>query len=181
MTITVGIDPGWASCGVSLNIDGTIVFSRNYVPRDLLNSKEVVYGAVEHIHQELILEMRKHLADPRDSAIEKAYIERYVAYKGIHSDVSEKILMFIGAMALRLEFDGTLVNMVRAIDWKPTVCKYLVRTKGFNNPYSSFDKKYSLLAAKTLSGIDSITDHEADAICLSYLDEIERWNKENKK
>jgi hypothetical protein len=66
--------------------------------------------------------------------------------------------------------------MVRAIDWKPKVCKYLVRKKGFNNPYPSFDKQFSILAANTLSGGDTKVDHEADAVCLSYLGMIEDFN-----
>lgn len=171
----LGIDPGWASCGISVIEYETVVVSYNFVPRDYTTEDQI---------EPVIRELQTTLSERNDvelSSITDAYIERYVAYKGIHSDMSEKILMFIGALRYWLEHRDIAVHMVRAIDWKPTVCKYLVRTQGFNNPYPSFDKKFSLAAAKALSGLDLKTDHEADAICLSYLKEIEDYNNRKTK
>jgi hypothetical protein len=171
----LGIDPGWASCGIAVQEDGRFLRSYHFAPRDYS-----VNGSVETP----IRHLRQQLDDSHDvelDCIREAYIERYVAYKGIHSDMSEAILMFIGALKYWLEQRDIKVHMTRAIDWKPKVCKHLVRTKGFNNPYPSFDKKYSILAATTLSGWEFKTDHEADAVCLSYLGEIAKFDKKNKK
>jgi hypothetical protein len=49
------------------------------------------------------------------------------------------------------------------------LCHYLVKAKGLSNPYTSFNKKYSLWAAEQLSGQKFKSDHEADAVCLSYM------------
>ena len=174
--ITLGIDPGWASCGLALREYGKITKATNIVPRDI-GSREMfgLTDITDYIKDEFLGTEFTWVSD-----IDAVYMERYVAYKGIHSDMSEKILMFIGALQYYFLADGVPVHMVRAIDWKPKVCKYLVRTKGFNNPYPSFDKKYSILAAKELSGISGVTDHEADAICLSYLSVVVEYNSKNK-
>lgn len=181
MGYVIGIDPGWASCGYSLTLDDKVVTSGNFIPRDHVAEGEVLSGGIDYLTNAIEHEAMCQDEGYRIAATNKMYIERYVAYKGIHSDTSEAILMFIGALIHRFEFDGVGVFPVRAIDWKPKVCKYLVRTKGFNNPYPSFDKKYSILAAKTLSGLDLKSDHAADAVCLSYLGEIDKYNLENKK
>lgn len=157
-----GVDPGWASFGIAIEDRGKTLFKASYVPRDYGGT---ILGFINHLEHEL----------PKIS-IPDVYIERFVAYKGIHSDASESILMLIGALNYYFENLGSKVHMVRAIDWKPKVCKYLVRTQGFNNEFPSFDKRYSLLAAKTLSGQELKVDHEADAICLSYLGIIDEFN-----
>jgi hypothetical protein len=59
--------------------------------------------------------------------------------------------------------------MVRAIDWKSTLCKILVRDHGFTNPGNSFNKEFSLAAAELIYGKKLKSDHEADAICLAFL------------
>lgn len=111
--------------------------------------------------------------------INDVFIERFVVYEGKHSSASEDILILIGGLQYFFQRNPMCkVYMLRAIEWKQRLCKYLVRTKGFSNPYPSFDKKFSLLAAKTISGEDSInTNHEADAICLSFMKEVQDYEK----
>lgn len=174
MPYSIGIDPGWASCGFAVMQDSKVIFKGSYVPRD---HKGTILGFVEHLESELT---KAGIDIYSDHNIQDVTIERYVAYKGIQSEASENILMLIGG--LNFYFNQVApVNMVRAIEWKPKICKYLVRTKGFNNPYTSFDKKFSILAAKTLSGLELDTDHEADAICLSYLGEVDAYNLQKEK
>jgi hypothetical protein len=166
MITSIGIDPGWASCGIALQQDGKLLSKTHFVPRDVTKNDNLD-GAVTYAY-----EAGKMLgAEPK-----QVFIERYVAYKGIHSDMSERILMYIGALKYEYERRNIAVHMVRAIDWKPKICKFLVRTKEFNNPYPSFDKKFSILAAEVLSGQKFKTDHEADAVCLSYLSVVEDYN-----
>lgn len=167
-SIVVGIDPGWESFGISLTINGEIKFTMNYIPSRSGDPHTF-------LSKELFPDLSKvvTLANITD-----LYIERFVAYAGIHSNASEDILMMIGATCYAFKFltYECKVHMVRAIDWKQQLCKYLVRTKDFNNPYPSFDKKYSILAAQTISGSKAInTNHEADAICLSYMKEVEQY------
>lgn len=179
MSLTIGIDPGWASCGVAVQQDGVVLDKFFFVPRE----QHVIakaHGELCQAMKYLILELQKILKSVPGS-IPSLYMERYVAYAGVTSEASEYILMFIGAIKYHFEALEYPVHMVRAIDWKPKVCKHLVRTKDFNNPYSSFDKKFSLLAARTLAGLDpknkTLTDHEADAVCLSFLGEIDATKK----
>lgn len=173
--ITLGIDPGWASCGVAASQEGKILRSFHFVPRDHAKG-----GSLDEVLGWLTTELDEVDGVELD-CIRGAYIERYVAYAGVTSAASEDILMFIGALKYWLENKGIPVTMVRAIDWKPKVAKYLVRKFGANNPNASFDKKFSIFAASTLSSKQFKTDHEADAVCLSYLGEIDEYNKEHKK
>jgi hypothetical protein len=175
----IGIDPGWASFGISVVDNGKTIFTRSYIPRD--------HGTIANFVRKLAGDVYEADINILPSA-EKVYIERFVAYKGIHSDASEHILMLIGALNYYFDLPQTIKSeltprsvMVRAIDWKPLVCKYLVRTQGFNNPHANFDKKFSVLAANALSGGNIKIDHEADAVCLSYLGEIERYNSRRTK
>lgn len=162
----LGIDPGWASCGVAVQDSGVLLRSFHFVPREIDKT-----GNFDVILKYLAKELDEK-NDVELDLITDLNMERYVAYKGVQSEIAEQILMFIGALKYWAEDIGFNVNMVRAIDWKPKICKHLVRTQGFNNPYPSFDKKYSILAATTLSGKTFKTDHEADAVCLSYLNEV---------
>jgi hypothetical protein len=174
--ITLGIDPGWASCGLSLTCDDVCLGYLHYIPRSCVGKEGLdIYDAVNKTVGFIL----SHVESV--DRLSGAYMERYVAYAGITSSASEDILMFIGALKLMLQQNGVQVNMTRAVDWKQKVCKYLVRTKGFRNPSDKFDKKFSIAAATALSGHTFKTDHEADAVCLSYLGEIEEWNRENKK
>src|SRR5688572_2533055 len=98
--ITIGIDPGWASCGVAVHEDGKCIFKKNFEPRAMLCEGDVLTGAIEKIWDEIRLSIA--LANRDDFLhIDNAFVERFVAYEGIHSKASEEILMFIGAMVLR--------------------------------------------------------------------------------
>jgi hypothetical protein len=174
--IVLGVDPGWQSFGVALNVNGGNVYANNFVPSEY----ETPYNfLIDGLFPTLEKDVGFKVA-----LIEHMFIERFVAYAGIHSDASEKILMMIGAIcyAMQERCYSCDTRMVRAIDWKQRLCKYLVRTQGFDNPYPSFDKKFSILAAQTISGNKSIaTNHEADAICLSYLREVEIYERDHRK
>lgn len=180
----IGIDPGWASFGLAtVDSEGNYRTGFSDEPRklgtyDFLDEmwKRAHYFAVPHEDGSVLADWRK---DPFYKVTD-AYIERYVSYGGVTTD-PEMILMFIGALKYFLEQKGVNVHMVRAIDWKPKVCKYLVRTKKFNNPFPSFDKKYSVLAAQELSGMTCSVNHEADAICLAYLKQIDDYNASKSK
>lgn len=151
----LGIDPGWSTCGVSLtNLEGIHDSHEFIVPKFHGLNKAV----------DLIVETFKV-----PTLVSKVYIERFIPYNGIDTNLSEPINIFIGALTYYFQSVGIEVVMVRAADWKPRVCKYLVRKQGFDNPGKGFDKVFSLAAAKALSGCTDINDHEADAICLSYL------------
>ncbi len=175
MQYSLGIDPGWASCGLAVYSKPGILFKASYIPR---NHGGNIKGFIEKLEKDFLDHSMQLGTDP---IFDTVTIERYVAYKGIHSDASEAILMLIGALNYYFEDKGSTIHMVRAIDWKPKICKYLVRAKGFDNPYPNFDKRFSLLAAKTLSGLELDTDHEADAICLSYLGEVDQYNLQREK
>ena len=167
--IVLGVDPGWQSFGVAITIDGKLEYAKNFIPA---NSKT----PHEFISNVFVPDVTGAIGASGLKGIEHLYIERFVAYAGIHSNASEDILMNIGAFcyAIKQLTYQCEVNLVRAIDWKQNLCKYLVRSKQFSNPYPSFDKKYSILAAQTVSGRSDIsTNHEADAICLSYLREVD--------
>lgn len=155
-----GIDPGSRNLGYAcLIIDE--------------HGKVMIYD-VEHIDpQELGFSKTINFLRQMGNMTEAVIIERYVAYKGIHNAASEEILMLIGG--IRLTFEEYPVSLVRAIEWKPAICKYLVKNKDFSNPSQSLDKKFSMAAAKCIVGkIDGFedqlikTDHVADAICLAY-------------
>lgn len=167
--MNIGIDPGVASFGIAVEHSGELVYSEYWSPRD--------FGSIKNFVELMIVDMYRDDPIFLSNALGEVTIERFVAYKGIHSDASEKILMLIGALNYKFDtLTGVAPTMVRAIDWKPKVCKYLVRTKGFNNPYPSFDKKFSMLAAEALSGEKIENDHIADAVCLSYLGRIDEYN-----
>lgn len=169
MGAVIGIDPGWKTMGLSIKRDGLAPVTRFFEP----HKSESITGF-------MVLRLIPMLTTwtSRDR-ITDVYMERFVAYKGIHSDATEQILMLIGALQYQFGATGSNVHMVRAIDWKPKICKYLVRTQGFDNPSTTFDKAFSLAAAKALSGTDVVTDHEADALCLSYLSDIDFSTRKN--
>ena len=154
----IGIDPGWSSCGIAVVEKDKTIFTNSYIPKKSSDICEAVAIGIANLP--IVISIAEEV---------EVVIERFVAYKGVHSESSEQILMFIGALVFSFQERNIKVHLVRAIDWKPKICKYLVRTTDFSNPYPSFDKKYSLLAAEKLSGIKLKSDHEADAICLAYL------------
>jgi Holliday junction resolvasome RuvABC endonuclease subunit len=152
-----GIDPGTANLGVAVLDKGTdkLVYSEVYSVKDYENDAfSLVYDVSNTI---------------RDHCNYRICMERYVAYAGRQTAVTESLLMVIGALKYALEYHGETVHMYRAIDWKPALCKYLFKTKGFKNPAASFDKKYSMAAAECIIGEKLKTNHEADAVCLAYM------------
>lgn len=114
-------------------------------------------------------------------------IERYVTYGQVITAQTETICGLIGSLRYFFEavpsdsFQNNSPNLLRAIDWKIPLCQYLVKNKGFDNPSTSLDKKFSMAAAKAcLDNSEKIvikTDHEADAICLAYVGYLIKNNK----
>lgn len=151
----LGIDPGPTNTGVGiLSITGEFHSSFFISPKE--------FGSIYSFIQELA----KRLDGLNIVAFN---IERFVSYEGKYSSATEEILMLIGAMVYYFSERGVKVTQFRAIEWKPKLCKWLVRNKGFSNPSTSFDKKYSLAAASAIIGQRPTTDHEADALCLAFL------------
>lgn len=174
--LTVGIDPGWASFGLAvIDKQGNLRTKFSAVPRDF----GTPYEFIEYMNDKMY-QISTPGPKPFHLKVTDVFIERFVTYGGVQTD-PENILMMIGALQYAFEHSKVNVHMVRAIDWKPKVCKYLVRTKGFNNPFPSFDKKYSVLAAQELSGFECDVNHEADAICLAYLKRIDDYNAAKSK
>lgn len=180
--ISVGIDPGESSCGVSVVLldkdtsEAQMLFCKNFVPKESLS-------AFTFIEDKLFREI-KEIPEVQALGISYVVIERFVAYAGVSSSASEEILMLIGALRYAFEsnFSGVIVRMVRAFDWKSSLCKYLVRTSTFRNEQSSFDKKFSLQTAKHLfPSLLKITTHEADAACIGFMPVVEEYERRNKK
>lgn len=150
-----GIDPGTRNIGVAItDDDGKLVHSQVF---------DMVKDGLE-VTINNIVEYTKDCST--------VCIERFVPYQGKHSKASEKTTMLIGGLAYAYMNKGITPEMYRAIDWKIKLCKYLVRNKDFDNPSSSFDKRYSIAAAKCITGIsqkEKLTTHEGDAACLSYM------------
>ena len=161
--LCIGIDPGWKSFGISVNLDGKVLGSNNHNPSLCDTIPKYVNGPMISYIRGVLSK-----ADEYDKIV--VFVERFVSYDGVLSSASEMILMMIGAVVQLFSDRGYEVHLVRAIDWKTAICKWLVKDRNFVNPYSNFDKKFSKLVASELSGNTSkISDHEADAICLSYL------------
>jgi hypothetical protein len=169
--ITIGIDPGWASFGVSITKNGDLVAKTSFVPKDFGTRSDFILHFREWFNAEICaLNVKcpvKHIADS-DMIV---FMERFVAYAGVQVSNSEDILMLIGGLEQFFSARQIKVVMMRALDWKVRMCHHLVKTQGFSNPGKNFDKKYSLLLAKTLSGEEFKSDHIADAVCMSYLTE----------
>ena len=168
--ITIGIDPGWSSFGIAINEDGILIANTSFVPKESIT----IEGFISELSK-WITESLEEIDNIECDWNIKVYMERFVAYSGINASATEDILMLIGALDYYFSVAYSKPILVKAIDWKIALVHYLVKSKGLSNPYQSLDKKYSFWAAGNLSGIAvaSISDHEADAVCLSYLtDEI---------
>jgi hypothetical protein len=156
--ITIGIDPGWSSFGIGLTQGGKLLSKTSFIPK---NDKTI---------HAFISTLDEYLTCQTLGEVEfEVYIERFVAYAGVQSSASEDILMLIGALDYYFSVNYAKPKLVKAIDWKVKVVHHLVKTKGVSNPSKSLDKKFSLWAAEQLSGEGMSSDHEADAVCLSYL------------
>lgn len=170
--IYLGIDPGpvntgWCARGV---IDGDSFLSCGvFDPRatgDVIMSAETMWH-----------ELHKSIPERKEWTIHSAAIERFVSYKGVLTNNVEDTCFFIGSLTFLLRSKGIKTTLARAITWKPKVCSSLHLTKGFENPSPKLDKRFSMAAASCISGASSFkerpfkTDHEADAIGLSYFAE----------
>lgn len=163
--ICIGIDPGNKNTGLGyINEEGEFLQSIHIVPDDLGFNEAVDY-IFENAHSEIGV----------------VTIERYVSYGQPQTAAAEKITMLIGAIAYKAEQLGASVYTFKAFDWKVGLCKYLYKTKGFENPSQSLDKKFSLAAAECITGIKFKTDHEADAVCLAYYGRLQNENKTRQK
>ena len=162
--ITLGIDPGWASFGIAAQEDGKVIQVDSFAPR--------TFGSIYNFVGEISVWMTNILRNPDSiwSIENPIYIERFVTYQGMQTD-PEKILMIIGALDFYLSNTYTHPTLVKAIDWKVKLCHHIVQTTGESNPSKSLDKKFSIWAAEKMSGLKLKSDHEADAVCLSYLTE----------
>ena len=164
ITYHLGIDPGWVNLGAAVtkceNGEWSLVASRTFNPSKLKDpTDDICYWAEDVL--------------PDYGMPSTACLERYVSYKGVNTAEAENILMLIGGLREAIRWtlwrdESTQPLLVRAIDWKTDLVKYLVKNRGFDNPSTSLDKKFSIAAAKCIIGNHDIpTDHEADAICLS--------------
>jgi hypothetical protein len=160
--ITIGIDPGWASFGIAMTKNNELIGIESYIPKTFENNRAFISNLDSWITKTMQVN-RATVGDGVD-----VYIERFVTYGGIQVD-PEKILMLIGALEYFLDSKYSSPILIKALDWKVRVCHHLVKTKGLSNPNKSFNKKYSLWAAEQLSGQKFKSDHEADAVCLSYM------------
>ncbi len=165
-TYHLGIDPGWKNLGVALikqSVDKTV--APVAVGTTVMNPSS--YKNIAEFINKL-----DAVIDDHDVTLDTVTIERYVAYQNVQSAETENITMVIGALHYYFNFQWAIdPRMVRAIDWKTALVKALFKKKGFNNPSTSLDKKFSIAAADSCMGkvLALKTDHEADAICLAAL------------
>ena len=157
--ITIGIDPGWASFGISITKDGSLLGVKSFVPKN----SQTIHGFISVL--DAWIDSTCIVTGPTQFEI---YIERFVTYGGVQVD-PENILMLIGALDYFFTTHYSKPILIKALDWKVRVMHHLVKTKGLSNPGTKFDKKYSIWAAENLSGQKFKSDHEADAVCLSYM------------
>ncbi len=174
MKSCIGIDPGWASFAITVRamdedpLAKVKESSLFLCPKDLPSIKDLFYQIERGL-------------PPYFKIAEDVYIERFAAYEDVHSPVSEQVNRIIGALEFYFSYIYQAnVHLVRAIEWKPALCKYLVRTKSFTNPSTKFDKKFSMAAAKSvsLSKQPILNDHIADSICLSSMKLVDIYNEE---
>ena len=146
--LSLGIDPGPVNTGLS--VTSFSPSGSGVVLSTCLNFQRLSPFQV----REKVLELCPHP--------DLLTIERFVSYRGVQSDSTERTGVIIGAIASIAH----PVTLIRAVDWKFKVVQYLSR-QGFKNPSQSLDKKFSLAAAEFASGGKFKTDHEADSFLLS--------------
>lgn len=165
----IGIDPGTTNLGIAVvgeegNLKGQTLTTK------VFNSKKYKDRV------SAIFDIGMFCSDQAATAGEQVKgvrIERYVPYAGTFSSDAEGIVLLIGGLEHMFfsRFSETPL-LLRAIEWKPRLCKDLVLKKNFSNPSTKFDKKFSKAAATCITGREFKTDHEADAVCLAYYDKI---------
>jgi len=175
-TLVLGCDPGWRSAGYALlSHNDATGFTPVMIGVDDPSQSGSRYPSV------FAAKLHEHVA-PNSGSLAYATMERFVPYNNTFSTEAENIVMMIGGLREAIqpwaqEVASTLrgrMLLVRAIDWKVSLVKLLVKHTGFDNPSTSLDKKFSIAAAKhILNGkYDFKTDHEADAICLAAFPQL---------
>jgi len=165
----IGIDPGTVNLGLALVEDsGLIIHTQVLNMKDSNNMLQFIDMLIDLCRDHIPVD-----SSNRREHINRVVIERFVPYAGTFSSDSERIVMLIGGLQYAFhETHGSEVLLLRAIEWKPKLCKDLYKKKKFNNPSTKFDKKFSHAAATCITGQKFKTDHEADAVCLAYYDKI---------
>lgn len=175
-TLLLGCDPGWRSVGYALlSHNDATGFTPVMIGVDDPSQSGSRYPSV------LAAKLHGHVT-PNSGSLAFATMERFVPYNNTFSTEAENIVMMIGgirealqpwAQETRSTGRGQMV-LVRAIDWKVTLVKILVKHLGFDNPSASLDKKFSIAAAThILNGkYEFKTDHEADAVCLAAFPQL---------
>ena len=172
----LGVDPGPVNTGWALLGPDSFLACGVFDPRA---TGDVIMAA-----EELWMGIQSHLPDGK-VAIVGAAMERYVSYKGVLTSNAEDTCLFIGSLTYLLRSRGINTTLVRAISWKPRVCKKLHLTNGYDNPSTKLDKKFSNSAACNILGVTEYkkrpfkTDHEADAICLAYFAKESLYDKDS--
>lgn len=169
-TYSVGIDPGWKNLGLAIlreDENGLTLISTH-----TLNPSEMGgHAKAALIIRSLVLKaVSADQTDIENLQVSLA-IERYVSYNNVNTAESENILMLIGAILCAFDDISSNPGMYRAIDWKTELVKLLVKNRGFDNPSTSLDKKFSIAAAHACLDIPGKfnNDHEADAVCLAAI------------
>jgi len=168
-TYHLGIDPGWKNLGVALVVeDKDGAFSKV--------KTEVINPSSYRDEAECALDIYERYI--KFTKVSSITIERFVPFNGQATHEAENINLLIGAICgiIRIKEPTIQVLRVRSIEWKVAIVKALVKTRGFDNPSMSLDKKFSMAAAAACLGIikleKGITDHEADSICLASYQDI---------
>lgn len=167
----LGMDPGKTNfAAVFLDDDCEYLGGRVFDYKEKTNV-EAIYHLPYELEQLRYDAWCNDVTRSTEKKILCAGMERFVAYGSKLTNVSEGILMLSGAAisyAHHANGHSMPIFTFRAIDWKPALCKHLVKTKGFDNPSLNFDKKYSLAAAECATGTKFKNDHLADAACIAY-------------
>lgn len=166
----LGCDPGFRNWGSALleEKNGELELIRTW----LLNPSSFCSMAhfVEHLWNEVTC------FDQR--TISSVVIERFVPFNSTATAEAEYINHAIGALCgiVRLKDPFLQPLLVRSVEWKTNLVKALVKTKGFDNPSATLDKKFSFAAAEACLDFEKLdrkrSDHEADSICLAAYPRI---------
>lgn len=182
----LGIDPAWKNLGVSLVREHTETGEVTLVASTVMNPSGYptiplfVNDLHDWVYEKIDGDGHGIIPENSERFLESVTIERFVAYAGVSTAETENICMIIGGLQ-QIMFDkwGCHSLMIRAIDWKTSLVKELFKRKGFENPSTKLDKKFSIAAAKACldEDVKFATDHEADATCLASYPVLTRKQK----
>jgi hypothetical protein len=163
----LGIDPGRKNLGLSVvKFDSDVGISLLHTVT-IDPSKHGLHDTVQGI--KLLLQK---IIPCRGIDLTNVYIERFVSYGNTQTNNAEDITLIIGALVYMLK-DSFHVDakLVRAIEWKIDLVQKLHIQKGFDNPSSNLDKKFSIAAAHACLDMkgEFDNDHVADATCLASI------------